>query len=94
MRSGRREKQSRTKKKLSTVVSSKKSIDCDELHLAPNEKTQPILWTEGPAGALMAAGSVWPFIPIHEISRMGFFGWCTGGCWVTQAGGTDICTNY
>ncbi len=36
-------------------------MDCDEPHLVPNEKTQPIQWTEQPTGALVAAGSLWPF---------------------------------
>jgi len=35
-------------------------MDCDEPHLAPNEKTPPIQWTERPAGALVTAGSLWP----------------------------------
>jgi hypothetical protein len=35
-------------------------MDCDETHLAPNEKTQPIQWTKRPTGALVAAGSLWP----------------------------------
>jgi len=35
-------------------------LDCDEPHLAPNEKTQPIQWTEGPTGALVVAGSFYP----------------------------------
>jgi len=35
-------------------------MDCDEPHLAPNEKTQPIQWTERPTGALVAGGSLWP----------------------------------
>jgi hypothetical protein len=43
------------------VVSSQKQIDYDEPHLAPNEKTQPIQWTERPTGALVAAGSLWPY---------------------------------
>jgi hypothetical protein len=34
-------------------------MDWDEPHLAPNEKTQPIQWTEWPTGALVAAGSLW-----------------------------------
>ncbi len=38
----------------------KKKKDYDEPHLAPNEKTQPIQWTERPTGALVAAGSLWP----------------------------------
>jgi len=35
-------------------------MDCDEPHLAPNEKMQPIQWTERPTGALVAAGSLCP----------------------------------
>jgi len=34
----------------------KKKVHCDEPHLAPNEKTHPIQWTERPTGALVAAG--------------------------------------
>jgi hypothetical protein len=37
-------------------------MDCDEPRPAPNEKTQPIQWTERPIGALVAAGSLWPVI--------------------------------
>jgi len=33
-------------------------MDCNEPHLAPNEKTQGIQWTERPIGALVAAGSL------------------------------------
>jgi len=32
----------------------------DEPHLVPNEKTQPLQWTERPTGALVAAGSLCP----------------------------------
>jgi len=35
-------------------------MNCDEPHLTPNEKMQPIQWTERPTGALVAAGSLWP----------------------------------
>jgi hypothetical protein len=35
-------------------------MDCDEPHLAPNEETQPIQWTEQRTDALVAAGSLWP----------------------------------
>jgi hypothetical protein len=35
-------------------------MNCDEPRPAPNEKTQPIQWTERPTGALVAAGSLWP----------------------------------
>jgi len=41
-------------------------MDCDEPHLAPNEKTQPIQWTEWPTGALMAASSLWPIGLLSE----------------------------
>ncbi len=37
-----------------------KEIDYDEPHPAPNEKTQPIQWTERPTGALVAVNSLWP----------------------------------
>jgi len=37
-----------------------KEIDCDEPHPAPNEKTQPIQWTERATGALVAVNSLWP----------------------------------
>jgi hypothetical protein len=39
-----------------------KKKDCDEPHLAPNEKMQPIQWTEWPTSALVAVGSFWPRI--------------------------------
>jgi hypothetical protein len=35
-------------------------MDCHEPHPAPNEKTQPIQWTERPTGALVAVNSLWP----------------------------------
>jgi hypothetical protein len=35
-------------------------MDSDKPHLAPNEKMHPIQWTEGPTGALVAAGSLCP----------------------------------
>jgi len=35
-------------------------MDCHEPHLAPNEKTQTIQWTERPTGALVAVNSLWP----------------------------------
>jgi hypothetical protein len=38
-----------------------KEIDCDEPHPAPNEKTQPIQWTEWSTGALVAGNLLWPF---------------------------------
>jgi hypothetical protein len=47
------------KKKKKYSGQHKKEMDCDEPHLALNEKTQPIRWTERPTGALVAAGSHW-----------------------------------
>jgi len=44
-----------------------KEIDCDEPHPAPNEKTQPIQWTERPIGALVAANSLWPWVRWGKI---------------------------
>jgi len=43
-------------------------MDCDEPHLALNEKTQPIQWTKWPTGALVAVGSFW------AIRNLIFFG--------------------
>jgi hypothetical protein len=39
-----------------------KKMDCDEPHLAPNEKTQPIQWTKWPINASVDVGSLWTFI--------------------------------
>ncbi len=62
MRSGpgktARNQKQKTKKKYSGQQ--QKEIDCDEPHPAPNEKTQPIRWTERPTGALVAVNSLWP----------------------------------
>ncbi len=64
MRSGPGEKRPTTKKKKKKVQWSakekEKKKDYDEPHMVPNEKTQPIQWTERPTGALVAAGSLWP----------------------------------
>jgi hypothetical protein len=59
VKSGPGEKQSQSKKiKIkSRMVSSKKKKNYDEPHLALDEKTQPIQWTEWPTGALVVAGS-------------------------------------
>jgi hypothetical protein len=65
-----REKQSRTNQKSkSPAVSGQqlKEMDCDEPHLAPNEETKPIQWTEWPTGALVAAGSLWPQELVWEL---------------------------
>jgi hypothetical protein len=57
-----RKKQSEKKKKTKYNGPQQKEMNCDEPHLAPNDKTQPILWTERPTAALMAAGSLWPVL--------------------------------
>ncbi len=54
----RQKKKKKKKKKYSGQQ--QKEIDCDEPHPAPNEKTQPIQWTERPTGALVAVNSLWP----------------------------------
>jgi len=33
-------------------------MDCDEPHLAPNEKTHPFQWTKQPIGALVVTNSL------------------------------------
>jgi hypothetical protein len=53
-------KTAKNKKKEKVQWSVVKKIDCDEPHPAPNEKTQPIQWTERPTGALVAVNSLWP----------------------------------
>jgi hypothetical protein len=66
----RKNGQEQKKRKKSTVVSSKKEIDCDEPHLAPNEKTQPIQWTERPTSALVAVNSLWPPPPPTYLRKI------------------------
>jgi hypothetical protein len=48
------------KKKKRKKYSGQQQIDCDEPHPTPNEKTQPIQWTERPTGALVVVNSLWP----------------------------------
>ncbi len=55
-------KKKKKKKKTKNSGQQQKEIDCDEPHPAPNEKTQPIQWTERPTGALVAVNSLWPRI--------------------------------
>jgi hypothetical protein len=54
------QEQKKKKKKKYSGQQQKEEMDCDEPHPAPNEKTQPIQWTERPTGSLVAAGSLWP----------------------------------
>ncbi len=61
MRSGPGQKRPKTKKKQKNYSGQQqKEMDCDGPHLAPNEKTQPIQWTERSTGALVAASSLCP----------------------------------
>ncbi len=55
-----REKWARTKKNKKYNGQQQKEMDCHEPHPAPNEKMQPIKWTERPTGALVAVNSLWP----------------------------------
>jgi hypothetical protein len=54
-----RKKRAGTKKKKYNGQQ-QKEMDYHEPHPAPNEKTQPIQWTERPTGALVAVNSLWP----------------------------------
>jgi hypothetical protein len=62
VRSRKNGQEPKKKKKKKYSGQQQKEIDCDEPHLAPNEKTQPILWTEQPTGALVGANSLWPYV--------------------------------
>jgi hypothetical protein len=53
----RKNSQEQKKKKEKYNGLQQKEMDYDEPHPAPNEKAQPIQWTERPTGALVAAGS-------------------------------------
>ncbi len=54
----RKNGQEQQKKKKKYSGQQQKEIDCDEPHPAPNEKMQPIQWTERPTGALVAVNSL------------------------------------
>jgi hypothetical protein len=62
VRLGSRKKQPRTnqKNKIQGSTAKREEIDCDQPHLMPNKKTEPIQWTEQPTGAWVATGSLWP----------------------------------
>ncbi len=71
MRSGPGKTARNRKKKYSGQQ--QKEIDCDEPHPAPNEKTQPIRWTERPTGAFVGANSLWPTGPgMFSIMEVGY----------------------
>jgi hypothetical protein len=59
---GKTAKNQKKKRKKKYSGQQQKEIDCDEPHPAPNEKAQPIQWTERPTGALVAVNSLWPII--------------------------------
>jgi hypothetical protein len=69
-KNGQEQKKKKGKKKYSGQQ--QKEIDCDEPHPAPNEKTQPIQWTERPTGALVAVNSLWPHNDQLEFFRCTF----------------------
>jgi hypothetical protein len=60
VRSRRNGQEQKKKKKKKYSGQQQKEMDLDEPHPAPNEKMQPIQWTERPTGALVAASSLWP----------------------------------
>jgi len=45
-------------------------MDCDEPHLVPNEKMQPISWIEQPIGALVVIGSLWPIGALVAVGSL------------------------
>jgi hypothetical protein len=57
VRSSPREKWPRTPERKTKQWSAIKKMDCDEPCLVPNEKMEPIQWTEWPTGALVVVGS-------------------------------------
>ncbi len=60
VRSRKNGQEPKKKKEKKVQCQQQKEIDCDEPHPAPNEKRQPIQWTERPTGALVAVNSLWP----------------------------------
>jgi len=54
------QEQTNKKRKKKYSGQQQKEIDCDEPLSAPNEKRQPVQWTERPTGALVAVNSLWP----------------------------------
>jgi hypothetical protein len=60
-----REKRPKTKKKQKYSDQQQKEMNSDEPYSAPNEKTQPIQWTQWPTGALVAVDSFWPNCTYH-----------------------------
>jgi hypothetical protein len=62
VRSRKNGQEPKKKRKKNYSGQQQKEIDCDEPHPAPNEKTQPIRWTERPTGALVGANSLWPLV--------------------------------
>ncbi len=59
-----KEKMTKNKPKKKYNGQHRKEMDCDEPHLALNEKTRPIQWIERPIGALVAASSLCQFSQI------------------------------
>jgi hypothetical protein len=69
VRSRKNGQEPRKKRKKKYSGQQQKEIDCDEPHPAPNEKMQPIRWTEQPTGALVAVNSLWPMMTIPPTSQ-------------------------
>jgi len=67
VRSGPKKTAKNKKKRKKYSGQQQKEIDCDEPHPVPNEKTQPIQWTERPTGALVAVNSLWPLPSTFEL---------------------------
>ncbi len=67
-------KTSRNQKKKKYNGQQQKEMDCHEPHPAPNEKMQPIQWTERPTGALVGANSLWPHLASPNRTVLGHRG--------------------
>ncbi len=61
VRSRKNSQEPKKKKKKKVQWSAAKRYRLWWPHPAPNEKTQPIRWTERPTGALVAVVSLWPW---------------------------------
>ncbi len=65
-------KTTKNQKKKVQWSAAKKEMDYHEPHPAPNEKMQGIQWTERPTGALVAAGSLWPWFSTKFAAQLSF----------------------
>jgi hypothetical protein len=89
VRSRKNGQEQKKKRKKKYSGQQQKEIDCDEPHPAPNEKPQPIQWTERPTGALVAVNSLWPAWPTQELGPPPLS--LTWGCQQLKRSGLPLC---